>query len=307
MDLRQLRSLVTLVETDFSVSRAAERLNLVQPAVSQHLKQLEAELGCHLVQRQGKRLLGLTKAGDAVLHQARGTLAGVANILAIGRDQAEDRGGVLRLGTTHSQARYVLPPLIRRFRQAFPAVEIQLHQASPEQLVTMLLRDTVDLAICTEAIDQHPELLATPCYRWNRCLIAPLGHPILVQRPISLELLGEQPLVTYVAGFSGHGHFLATFGREGLKPRLTVGAADADVIKTYVREGFGLGIIADLAYDPHADADLGRRDLSHLFPWEVTRLALSRAKYPRAFQGAFMDLFQNEAAAEVRLRQGHEG
>lgn len=306
MDLRQLRSLVTLVESDFNVSRTAERLNLVQPAVSQHLKQLEAELGCHLVQRRGKRLLGLTTAGEAVLLHARAVLAGVANMLAIGQDQAEDPRGVLRLGTTHGQARYVLPAVIRRFRQTFPAVEIELHQATPERLVTLLLRDAVDLAICTEAIGQHPELIATPCYRWNRCLIAPLGHPILERRPISLELLSEQPLVTYVAGFSGHGHFQAAFAREGLKPRLAVGAADADVIKTYVREGFGLGIIADLAYDPLTDADLGRRDLSHLFPWEVTRLALARDKYPRAFQRAFMELFQNQAAVQVRARQGRE-
>lgn len=306
MDLRQLRSLVALVEADFSVSRAAQRLHLVQPAVSQHLKQLETELGFSLVQRQGKRLLGLTAAGAEVLRHARATLAEVANIQAIGQDQAEDRVGVLRLGTTHGQARYVLPPLIRRFRQGYPGVEIQLHQATPEQLVAMVLRDAVDLAICTEAIGKHPELIATPCYRWNRCLIAPLDHPILARSPISLELLGDQPLVTYVAGFSGHGHFNAAFAREGLKPRLTVSAADADVIKTYVREGFGLGIIADLAYDPLLDMDLGRRDLSHLFPWEVTRLALSRAKYPRAFQRAFMALFQREAAAEVRKRQGRE-
>ncbi len=306
MELRQLRSLIALVEADFNVSRAADRLSLVQPAVSQHLKLLEEELGIPLVQRHGKRLLGLTPAGEEVARHAHATLAGAANILAIGQDRREESRGVLRIGTTHTQARYVLPPLIRRFREPFPEVEIQLHQGTPSQLVAMVLRDAVDLAICTEAIGNHPDLISSPCYRWNRCLIAPRDHPLLAIRPISLELLGDQPLVTYVQGFTGRGHFSDAFAREGLKPRVTVSAADADVIKTYVREGFGMGIIADLAYDPQLDADLGRRDLSHLFPWEVTRMAQARSKYPRAFQRAFMDLFQGEATRLVRERQGRE-
>lgn len=303
MELRQLRSLIALVEADFNVSRAATRLSLVQPAVSQHLKSLEEELGVPLVQRHGKRLLGLTPAGDQVLQHARATLAGAANILAISRDQTGDSRGILRIGTTHAQARYVLPPLINRFRVAFPEVEIQLHQATPNQLVVMLQQDAVDLAICTEAIGHHPDLISSPCYRWNRCLIAPQSHPLLVVRPISLELLGSQPLVTYVHGFTGRGHFSDAFAREGMRPRVTVSAADADVIKTYVREGFGIGIIADLAYDPQLDQDLDRRNLSHLFPWEVTRMAQARSKHPRVFQRAFMELFQREAASLVRERQ----
>jgi len=303
MELRQLRSLIALAEADFNVSRAAMRLHLVQPAVSQHLKQLEEELGIPLVRRHGKRLLGLTEAGTQVLAHARATLAGAANIQAIGQDQKADPAGVLRLATTHTQARYVLPPLIRRFRQRYPEVEIQLHQGTPTQLVDMVLRDAVDLAICTEAIGSHPDLVAAPCYRWNRCLVAPLGHPILELKPVSLERLCDQPLVTYVFGFTGRGHFSDAFAREGLKPKVAVSAADADIIKTYVREGFGMGVIADLAYDPLLDQDLGKRDLSHLFPWEVTRIAQARSKYLRTFQRDFLDLFQSEAAALVRERQ----
>jgi len=303
MELRQLRSLVALAEADCNVSRAADHLNLVQPAVSQHLKQLEEELGLTLAQRHGKRLLGLTPVGLEVLKYARAALAGAANIQAIGQDQAGNASAVLRLGTTHAQARYVLPPLIHRFRDGFPHVEIQLHQGTPKELVERLLRDSVDLAICTEAIGNHPDLISAPCYRWNRCLIAPLDHPILTRRPISLELLATQPLVTYVHGFTGRGHLSDAFAREGFKPNVTVSAADSDVIKTYVREGFGVGIIADFAYDPQEDADLGQRSLSHLFPGEVTRIALARSKYPRTFLRAFMELFQRESAALVRERQ----
>lgn len=303
MDLRQLRSFVALVDSDFSVSRAAARLHLVQPAVSQHLKQLEQELGAPLVQRRGKRLLGLTGAGQQVLGHARSALADTASILAVGRDFRGDASGVLRIGTTHTQARYVLPPAIRRFRADYPEVEVEIHQDSPRQLVDLALRDAVDLSICTEALGDHPELEAAPCYRWNRCLIAPLGDPVLARRPLTLELLCEHPLVTYVFGFTGRGRFSDAFAREGLRPRVVLSAADTDVIKTYVREGLGLGVVADLAFDPESDRDLGMRSLAHLFPWELTRIAWARDKYLRSFQRDFIELFQQEAVRVVRGRQ----
>jgi LysR family cys regulon transcriptional activator len=302
MELRQLRSLVALAESDFSVSRAAARLHLVQPAVSQHLKQLEQELGARLIQRRGKRLLGLTEAGERVLAHARAALAETASILAVGRDYRGDSSGVLRIGTTHTQARYVLPKVVREFRASHPDVEVEIHQGSPRQLVDLLLQDAVDLAICTEALGEQPELDSASCYRWNRCLIAPLDHPILAQRPLTLELLCEHPLVTYVFGFTGRGQFSNAFAREGLRPRVVLSAADTDVIKTYVREGMGLGVVADLALDPQQDRDLGTRSLAHLFPWEVTRIAWARDKYLRAFQRDFIELFQRQAAGLVGRR-----
>jgi LysR family cys regulon transcriptional activator len=302
MELRQLRSLVALVESDFNVSRAALRLHLVQPAVSQHLKQLEQELGTHLVQRRGKRLLGLTEAGERVLGHARAALANTASILAVGRDYRGDTSGVLRIGTTHTQARYVLPPAIRQFRADYPQVEVEIYQDSPRQLVDLLLHDAVDLAICTEALGDHPELNAAPCYRWNRCLIAPLDHPVLARRPLTLELLCEHPLVTYVFGFTGRGQFSNAFAREGLRPRVVLSAADTDVIKTYVREGMGLGVVAGLAFEQKQDHDLGMRSLAHLFPWEVTRIAWARDKFLRAFQRDFVDLFQQQAGRLVGER-----
>lgn len=303
MELRQLRSLTMLAESDYNVSRAASRLNLVQPAVSQHIKQLEEELGMRLFERQGKRLVGLTESGTKVLHYARATLAGAENLLAVGRDHAEEDRGVLRIGATHTQARYVLPPVIRSFRNGYPAVEVQIYQANPLQLAEMAVNGAVDLAICTEALDRDPALTAIPGYRWNRCLIALPDHPALKARPITLDVLCEYSLVTYVFGFTGRGHLSDTFARDGLRPHVVLSATDTDVIKTYVREGLGVGIIADLAYQTPQDSDLGVRGLGHLFPAEVTKIAYPKDKYLRNFQRRFIDLFQEEASRIVRTRR----
>jgi LysR family cys regulon transcriptional activator len=295
-----------LVESDFSVSNAATRLNLVQPAVSQHLKQLEEELGTRVFQRQGKRLVGLTEAGEQVVHYARATLAGAANVLAVGREHVEEDKGVLRIGATHTQARYVLPPVIRCFRETYPSVEVQIHQANPIQLVEMAVNDAVDLAICTEALDRHPALATVPSHRWNRCLIALPGHPALDARPITLETLCEYPLITYVFGFTGRGNLSNAFAREGLRPHVVLSATDTDVIKTYVREGLGVGIIADLAYQQDQDTDLGLRDLSHLFAAEVTKVAYAKDKFLRRFQRQFIDIFQRKTIHIARGRKIQE-
>jgi LysR family cys regulon transcriptional activator len=300
MELRQLRSLATLAESGFSVSGTAATLNLVQPAVSQHLKHLEEELGTRLFLRQGKRLVGLTEAGEQALHYARNTLADAANIVAVGREHVDDGSGVLRIGATHTQARYVLPPVIRRFREAYPGVEVQIHQGTPQQLVEMAVYDSVDLAICTEALGSHPALATIPCYRWNRCVIAKPEHPLLEAHPLTLENLCEHPIITYVFGFTGRGNLSETFARHGLRPRVVLSAADTDVIKTYVGEGMGVGIIADLGYQPDQDVELGMRDLSHLFPWEVTKIAYLRDKYLRRFQQHFIDVFRQEARKLTR-------
>lgn len=295
MELRQIRSLIALVEHGFSVSRTAQALHLVQPAVSQHLRLLEGELGTPLFRRNGKRLVGLTEAGGQVLEHARGMLAEVTNIVAIGRDHVEEGRGALRIGTTHTQARYVLPPVLHRFSEVYPDVEVQILQGTPAQLVDMTLADQVDLAICTEAIGDHPLLVSLPSYRWNRCLIAPRGHPVLSRQPISLGVLCEYPMITYVFGFTGRRTLSTSFAKVGLRPKVVLSAVDTDVIKTYVREGMGIGVIADLAFQPEHDGDLEARDLSHLFPWEVTRIAHAKDKYVRRFQRRFMDLFQQHA------------
>jgi len=290
MELKQLSSLVVLAESGFNVTEAAERLCLVQSAVSQHLARLEQELGTRIFARKGKRLIALTAAGEEVLKHARQALAARENILAIGRDHVEEASGVLRIATTHTQARYVLPPVIRAFRQIFPSVSLQIHQGTPHQLVEMAIKDLVDFSICTEELGEHSSLTAIPCYRWNRSLIALKGHPVLKRRPLSLESICDYPLVTYTFGFTGAGHLRRTFARAGFRPNVVLTAADTDVIKTYVREGMGVGLIASMAYDASQDRDLALRDLSRLLPWETTWVAYHKDKYLRRYQQRFIDL-----------------
>lgn len=292
MELRQLRSLVTLVESGCNVSRAAERLFMVQSAVSQHILRLEEELGVHLFMRQGKRILGLTEAGEQVLQHARRVLAETGNILEVGREHVEDSTGVLRIGTTHTQARYVLPPVVTRFNRAWPRVELQIHQDTPRHLVRMLLEDKADFAICTEDLAEEPHAVTVPAYRWNRSLIAPPGHPLLLEDRIELTTLARHPLITYVHGFTGRGHSERVFHKAGLQPHIVLSAADTDVIKTYVRQRMGIGIIASMAYDPAQDTDLASRDLAHLFPWETTYIAYPEHKYLRRYQQHFIELFR---------------
>jgi len=292
MELRQLRSLVALTECRFNVTQAADKLHLVQSAVSQHITRLEAELGVELLNRQGKRMNGLTSAGEQVLLHAHKTLAETENILAIGRDFVDEAQGTLRIGTTHTQACYILPPILRVFRRLYPDVVVQIHQSNPQQLVEMTLKNKVDLSFCTEALADHTALAAHSCYRWNRSLIAPKGHPIFNRQPLTLAQLCEHPIITYVHGFSGGGRFRNSFARLGLTPKLALSAADSDVIKTYVREGFGVGIIVSFAYSEKMDNDLEIKDLSRLFPWEVASIAYSRDKYLRRYEKHFIDLLQ---------------
>ena len=290
MDLKQLNSLVALSESGFNVTEAAEKLCLVQSAVSQHLARLEQELGTQIFVRKGKRLIALSAAGEEVLAYARQALAIKENILAVGRDHVEDASGVLRIGTTHTQARYVLPPVIRAFRKIFPEVSLQIHQGTPQQLVEMALTDRVDFSICTEELGEHSSLNAIPCYRWNRSLIAPADHPVLKRKPLSLETICEYPIITYTFGFTGANHMQNTFARAGLRPQVVLSAADTDVIKTYVREGMGVGLIASMAYATERDGDLVLYDLSNLLPWETTWIAYHKDKYLRRFQQQFIDL-----------------
>ena len=290
MELRQLSSLVAIVESGFNVSEAANRLHLVQSAVSQQLARLEEELGIRLFTRKGKRLLGLTAGGEAVLQQARRALVVRDNILSVARDQVEEDSGQLRIGTTHTQACYVLPPIIRRFRRAYPKVTLQIQQGTPRQLVEMAAGDRVDFSICTEELGEHPGLNAIPVYRWNRSLVAPTGHPVLKQRRLSLETLCRYPLITYSFGHTGAGHMQRTFARAGLEPELVLTAVDTDVIKTYVREGLGVGLIASMAYSPEHDDDLETRDLSQWLPWEMTWIAYNSGKYLNRYQQHFIDL-----------------
>ena len=296
MEIRQLQSLIKLIENQFSVSKAAEEMFLVQSAVSQHLKKLEDELGVVLFIRKGKRLTGLTDIGQEVAEYARHALAATNNIRAVGLDHNNQLSGVLRIGTTHTQARYVLPPVLKAFNEAYPGVELQIHQGTPRQLVQWAINDDIDFSICTEELAQSSQLTNIPCYRWNRSLITPADHPLQKVPVLTLEELCRHPLITYVSGFTGRETFNQTFESVGLKPQVVLSAADTDIVKTYVMEGMGAGIIVNMAIDDGEPQRFSYRDLSDLFPWEITRVAYLNDKYLRRYEQTFIDLLLQHVA-----------
>ena len=290
MEIRQLQSLIKLIDCNYSVSKAAEEMFLVQSAVSQHLKKLEEELGADLFIRKGKRLIGLTDIGGQVASHARITLSSVNSIRAIGHDHVNQNDGILRIGSTHTQARYVLPPVIKAFNLAYPRVELQIHQGTPKQLVQWAVNDEIDFSICTEALAESSQLSNIPCYQWNRSLVTLPDHPLLKVPELRLDDLCEYPLITYVYGFTGRKTFSDTFEKAGLEPHVVLSAADTDIIKTYVQEEMGIGIIASMALGGIEIENLVSRDVSHLFPWEVTRIAYLNDKFLRHYEQKFIDL-----------------
>lgn len=291
MDTRQLNTMVTLIQCDFSVSKTAEKLFLVQSAVSQQLKRLEEELGSQLFIRKGKRLTGLTELGLLVHQQALDSLSAINNIRLLADDHNQRSEGILRIGCTHTQARYILPPVIKRFNQSFPDIELQIHQGNPKQLVQWAVDDQVDFSICTEELAESTKLASISCYQWNRSLITLPDHPLQKIASISLNDLCQYPIVTYVLGFTGRRDFNETFERENLRPNIVLSAADTDIIKAYVLDGLGIGVIASMAYDAEVDNKWVSRDLGHLFPWETTRIAYQKNKYIRHYQQTFIDMF----------------
>jgi len=291
MDIRQFQTMNALIKNGFSVSKTAEKLFLVQSAVSQQMIRLEQELGSDLFVRKGKRLTGLTELGELVSEQANISINAVKNIRHLADDFKQPSLGILRIGCTHTQARYILPPVIRVFNKTYPNIELQIHQGNPDQLVEWASNDQVDFSICTESLAQSNKLESIACYRWNRCLITLPDHPLQKIKKLTLKDLSEHPIITYVLGFTGRSHFNKSFARAEIQPNIVLSAADTDIIKAYVLDGIGIGIIASMAYDPDQDKKWKQKDLSHLFPWETTRIAYLKNKYIRRYQQTFIDLF----------------
>ena len=290
MNLRQLRSVQEAVRRGFSLTEVAHSLHTSQPGVSRQIRELEDELGIELFVRAGKRLTGLTEPGAHVLPIIDGILQGSQNLRTAGLEFADQKSGVLSVAATHTQARYALPVALQEFRLQFPNVEVHLNQGSPQQVAQMLLTGEADVGIATEALAEYDELLALPCYRWTHSVVVPPGHPLLDEAP-SLAALARYPLITYGLGFTGRGHINAAFASAGISPRIVLSAMDADVIKTYVELGMGVGIIASIAFEAERDTRLRAIDVGPLFGINVTRLALRRGTYLRSFVYAMIESF----------------
>lgn len=291
MNLQQLRYLCAIVDNGLNVSNAAAALHTSQPGISKQIRLLEEELGVPVFVRQGKRLVALTQPGEAVVATARRALQEVTNLRLVGENFRADDTGSLTIATTHTQARYVLPPVVRRFSLHYPRVRLLIHQGNPVQCAEQTARGEADLAIATEALASFDALVTLPCYQWNRVVIVPRGHGLAQAGPVTLESLARFPIVTYDFSFTGRTQINDAFTRRGLTPNVVLTALDSDVIKTYVELGLGVGIIAAMAFDPERDTGLLALDASHLFAASTTRIGLRRGAYLRRFLYDFIGWF----------------
>lgn len=291
MKLQQLRYIWEVAHHDLNVSATAQSLYTSQPGISKQIRLLEDELGVEVFSRSGKHLTRITPAGERIIQTAGEILRKVDSIKQIAQEFSNERKGNLTIATTHTQARYALPPIISRFIQSYPDVSLHMHQGTPIQICEMTVNGTADFAIATEALELFSDMVMMPCYRWNRCVIVPKGHPLTRVAPLTLDALAEYPLVTYVFGFTGRSKLDEAFSNRGLSPKVVFTAADADVLKTYVRLGLGVGIVAKMAVDPQVDDDLVVLDASHLFEASVTKIGFRRGTFLRGFMYAFIEAF----------------
>jgi len=291
MKLQQLRYIWEVAHHDLNVSATAQSLYTSQPGISKQIRLLEDELGVEVFSRSGKHLTRITPAGEKILSVAGDILSQVENIKKIAHEFNDNRTGELTVATTHTQARYVLPPVISRFMRSYPDVSLHMHQGTPAQISEMCSDGVADCAIATEALSLHSDLIMMPCYRWNRVVVLPKDHPLLSESTLTLEKLAEHPIVTYVLGFTGRAKLDEAFAAAGLEPNVVFTASDADVIKTYVRLGLGVGIIASMAFDPIRDADLVAIPAVDLFPDAITSIALRKGTFMRGFMYEFLAEF----------------
>ena len=291
MKLQQLRYIWEVAHHDLNVSATAQSLYTSQPGISKQIRLLEDELGVEIFSRSGKHLTRITPAGEAILKTTGEILRKVESIKQVAQEFSNDKKGSLSLATTHTQARYALPKVIKGFIERYPEVALHMHQGTPMQISEMAADGTVDFAIATEAMELFSDLIMMPCYEWNRAIVVPKDHPLCQLSQLTLEEIAKYPIVTYVFGFTGRSKLDEAFMERGLAPRIVFTAADADVIKTYVRLGLGVGIIAKMAVDEVVDDDLVALDASHLFKASVTKIGFRRGTFIRGFMYEFIESF----------------
>jgi len=290
MKLLQFRYIREVVRQNLSVSLASEALHTSQSGVSRQIQLLEEELNLLIFQRNGKRLIGVTEPGKIILNLAEQVLRETENIKRVGEEFTQKEKGSLTIATTHTQARYFLPPAVKKFISAYPGVALNIHQGNPTQVAEQVLSGEADLGIATESISNYEKLLCLPCYSWNRCIVTPEGHPLLKDKPITLTKLAKYPLITYDFAFTGGSTVRRVFNQAGIEPNIVLSAIDADVIKTYVNLGLGVGLMAAMAYDPERDAILTKIDASKLFPASTTYLGIRRDAFLRDYVYDFIHM-----------------
>lgn len=303
MNFQQLRAVRETARLGFNLTEVAQALHTSQPGVSRQIRELEDELGIEIFVRAGKRLTGLTPPGEVLLPIVERLLLDADNLKQVGDEFVAQNSGRLSIAATHSQARYALPTVVRDFRAVYPQVTLELHQGSPRQVAAMLLSGEADIGVATEALAQYEQLVALPCYRWTHSIVVPPDHDLLkIDGPITLQQLARFPIITYEAGYTGRTHIDEAFAKAGLKPSVVLSAMDADVIKTYVELGMGVGIVAAIAFDAERDRTLRALDARHLFEVNLTRLAVRRGTWLRGYVYAFIESFAPTLTREVVQR-----
>lgn len=306
MKLRQLHYILEVAKRGLNVTAAADALFTSQPGVSKQVRLLEDELGVDIFVRNGKHLVEITPAGKRIIEYTERLLLEADNIRNVAEEFRETERGELILATTHTQARYALPKVIQGFRKAWPQVTLHLHQGSPQQIAKMAVDGTADFAIATEALEHFSPLVMLPCYHWNRSVLVPHDHPLAKQfggvgnaARLSLADIAAHPVITYTFGFTGRSKLDQAFAAHGLKPDVVLTAVDADVIKTYVRLGLGVGIVASMAWDETIDSDLVQLSAEHLFEPSTTHVGFRQGKFLRSYMVDFIARFAPHLSRET--------
>ena len=290
MNLQQLKIVIETAKQNFNLTEVANTLFTSQSGISKHIKDLEDELGIELFVRKGKRFLGLTEPGKELIQIAERMLLDAKNIKKLADQFSQSDHGQLTIATTHTQARYALPEVIRQFKNAFPKVHLAIHQGSPNEIVDMLKKGEADIGIATESISQIAELVTFPFYNWHHAIIVPKGHALENKKDVTLEEIADYPLVTYHEGFTGRKSIDEAFLKKNLSPDIVISALDADVIKTYVELDLGIGIIASMAYQKERDTKLSLVDSKNLFSNNTTHIAIRQVHYLRGYAYKFLEL-----------------
>ncbi|MCE2595294.1 HTH-type transcriptional regulator CysB [Motilimonas cestriensis] len=299
MKLQQLRYIVEVLNHSLNVSATAESLYTSQPGISKQVRMLEDELGVQIFERSGKHLTQVTPAGKDIIRIASEILGKVESIKSVASQHTHPDEGTLNISTTHTQARYALPDVIKGFIKRYPKVSLHMHQGTPSQISEAVAKGTADFAIATEALHLYHDLVMLPCYHWNRSVVVPRNHPLADKKRITVEDVAQYSLVTYVFGFTGRSELDAAFNAAGLEPKIVFTATDADVIKTYVRLGIGVGVIATMAIDKHQDNDLVALDASHLFDSSTTSIGFRKGTFLRGYMYDFMERFAPHLTRDV--------
>ncbi|CAN7647096.1 CysB family HTH-type transcriptional regulator [Pseudorhodoferax sp. LjRoot39] len=293
MNLHQFRFVQEAARRNLNLTEAAKALHTSQPGVSKAIIELEEELGIEIFARHGKRLKRITEPGQHVLRSIELIMREVGNLKRIGEQFSAEDSGTLSIATTHTQARYVLPVPVARLREAYPKVNVSLHQGAPDQVARMLIDEVAEIGIATESLSNYTELLTLPCYEWQHVLVLPKDHPLVAKERLTLEDIAAEPIITYHPSFTGRTRVDHAFAQRHLTPRIALEAIDSDVIKTYVRLGLGLGIVAEMAVRDDTGGELVSRPMGQLFGMNVARVAFKRGAYLRNFVYRFAELLSD--------------